>query len=116
VARFIDVEDRFSGKGLQQFLVGLLQSRADLGDDLEEERTREVDLDHIAEELANSGIGGVTETFEVSDQGSQARADQAATFDPIRQDAVMDLAAMGHQPGWLRCSSIRIGISAISIC
>src|SRR5258708_19248479 len=55
---------------------------------------RSVDLDHIAEKLADRGVGSVTEAFEVSDQSGQARADQTATFDHVRQDGVMDLAAM----------------------
>jgi hypothetical protein len=99
VSGFIDVEDRLSGKSIQQLLVGLLQSSADLGDDLGQEGTREVDLDHIAEELADRGVGGVAEAFEVSDQSGQARAGQTAAFDHVGHDAIMDLAAVRAPAG-----------------
>src|ERR1700761_2146947 len=93
VARLVDVEDRFSWKALQQFLVGLFQGDADLANDLLQLAAGESNPNHVTKELADRGIGGVTESFEVSNQGPQTRADQSADLDSGGGRSEGDLAA-----------------------
>src|SRR5262249_44967528 len=56
---------------------------------------RDGQAEDVTEELADSGVGGVADALEVSHQGGQARAEQAAALYRQGQAAVVSLVAVG---------------------
>jgi site-specific DNA recombinase len=93
VPRLIDVQPIRVGQPLQQLLIGPLQRRADLGDDLGQHPAADRQADDVAEELADGRVRAVANALEVGDQGGQVRPQQAPLDDDRRRHAVVDLVA-----------------------
>jgi hypothetical protein len=94
VPRLIDVQPILAGQGRQQLLVGPLQRLADLGEDLGQLTSADGNADHVAQELADGGEGGVTDALEVRDQGGQPRAEQAPRLDGCGQGRLVEPGAV----------------------
>ena len=74
VASLVNVQHVLKRKDLAEFLIHTVQGAADLGNKLAEVASRELEPDHIAEELSDRREGGVTNSLEVRDQCREPRA------------------------------------------